>query len=89
MHLLHVSTTLGHLQVTFFFFKESIALHTLSLVLLSASLYIFVFGYMVFPLPIFCVLLLLCAPLGVPPLGRVHAHSLGVGSGATTPHRKK
>jgi hypothetical protein len=38
--LLHVSTTQGRLQVTIFFFNESIALYTMSLVLLSMSLFI-------------------------------------------------
>jgi hypothetical protein len=40
IHLLHVSTSLGHLQVTFYF-KESIALQSLSLLLLSIPLYIY------------------------------------------------
>jgi hypothetical protein len=50
IHLLHVSTSLGHFQVTFFF-KESIPLHTLSLVLLSMPLYIYFWCYIVSPLP--------------------------------------
>jgi hypothetical protein len=53
IYLLHVSTLLGHLQVTFFF-KESIALHTLSLVLLSMPLCIYLWWYMMSPLPISC-----------------------------------
>jgi hypothetical protein len=51
IHLLHVSTSLGHPPVIFFF-KESIALYTLSLVLLSMPLYIYFWCYIVSPLPI-------------------------------------
>jgi hypothetical protein len=51
IHLLHVSTSLGLPQVIFFF-EESNALHTLSLVLLSMPLYIYFWCYMVSPLPI-------------------------------------
>jgi hypothetical protein len=49
IHLVHVSTSL---QVTFFF-KESITLRTLWLVLSSMLLYIYLWCYMVSPLPIF------------------------------------
>jgi hypothetical protein len=59
IHLLHVSTSMGHPQVTFFF-KESITLHTLSLVLLSMLLYIYFWCYIVSPLPIFCIAAALC-----------------------------
>jgi hypothetical protein len=51
IHLRHVLTSLGHPQVILFF-KESIALHTLSLVLLSMPLYIYFWCYMVSSLPI-------------------------------------
>jgi hypothetical protein len=51
IHLLHVSTSLGHPQVIFFF-KEPNVLHTLSLVLLSMPLYIYFWCYMVPPLPV-------------------------------------
>jgi hypothetical protein len=55
IHLLHVSTSLGLPQVIFFF-EESIALHTLSIVLLSMPLYIYFWCYMVSPLPIMAAL---------------------------------
>jgi hypothetical protein len=56
--LYYISTTQGHLQVTFFF-KESIALHTMSLVLLSKSLFINLLLYGV-PSSYFCIAAALC-----------------------------
>jgi hypothetical protein len=44
IHLLHVSISLGHPQVTFFF-KESIALHTVTRTLKYAVVYLFLVLY--------------------------------------------
>jgi hypothetical protein len=68
IHLLHVSTSLGHLQVTFFFYRTA---HIVTRTLECAV----VWCHMASPLPV-VVLRLPCAPLGVPPLGRVRAVSV-------------
>jgi hypothetical protein len=63
IRLLHVSTSLSHLQVTFFFQGLSRTAHCHSYSWVCRC--IFIFGGIWCPLFLFFVLLLLCAPLGV------------------------
>jgi hypothetical protein len=55
IYLLHVSTSLGHLQVTFFFQGIYRTAHIVSHTLKYAVIYSYFLCYMVLPLPIFCV----------------------------------
>jgi hypothetical protein len=71
IHLLHVSTSLGHLQVTFFFQGVYRTTHIVTRTLKYAVICIFLVLYCV---PSSHFLCYGCsAPLGMPPLGRVRA----------------